>query len=70
MVGGNAGDCDADAAKTRWGYSWNDEDSCGSNDAAGGIGMKQLGYSAGDYFGCCGGGRGRNGRMRVEVYGR
>ena len=32
--------------------------------------MKQLGYSAGDYFGCCGGGQRRNGQMRVEVYGR
>jgi hypothetical protein len=70
MIGGNSGDCGSDFATTRWGYSWNNEGDCSSNDVGGGIGMKSREYSAGDAFGCCGGASRRNNWMRVEVYGR
>ena len=53
----------------RWGYSWNNEGGCDSNDASGGIGMKQHGWSAGDAFGCCGHQR-WNRQMQVQIYGR
>lgn len=38
----------------RWGFIWNNERDTRSVDVLGGLGMTRTGYSAGDYYGCCG----------------
>lgn len=55
--------------EARWGFSWNDETTPGSNDVDGGIGMgNRVFYSCGDYVTCCQSYLGLNRSMRVEMY--
>ena len=58
-------------ANVRWGFIWNENSANDftSIDAFGGIGMNNIGYSCGDFYGCCGV-SGLNKSMRVEIYGR
>jgi hypothetical protein len=53
----------------RWGSRYNNEADWTSDDVSNGIGMV-VGYSAGDYLGCCAVNTGMNRTARVEVYGR
>jgi hypothetical protein len=61
---------DQSNARTRWGWSWNNEGSPGSNDVSGGIGMDSGfgSYSAGDLISCCNDVAGFNRSARVEIY--
>ena len=55
--------------EARWGFSWNNETSPGSNDVDSGIGMgNRQNYSCGDYITCCQTYNGVNRSMRVEIY--
>jgi hypothetical protein len=53
----------------RWGFIFNNEGDFWSMDTLAGIGMSDPGYSAGDWFNCCGS-VGLNRSMRLEMYGR
>ena len=53
----------------RWGSRYNNEADWGSDDVSNGIGMI-VGWSAGDYVGCCAVTTGMNRTARVEMYGR
>jgi len=61
-------------SRARWGFSWNNETSPGSNDVAGGIGLAGNVYttpvsmSAGDQISCCEDYTGVNRTMRFEMY--
>lgn len=69
--GTKLGDLGASSAAARWGFRFN-ENGAGvytSDDAGGGIGLKQNGYSAGDWYSCCGTAR-MNRSARVEIFGR
>jgi len=61
-------------SRARWGFSWNNEASPGSNDVAGGIGVGGYVYttpvsmSAGDQISCCTTYNGANRTMRFEMY--
>lgn len=55
--------------EARWGFSWNNETTPGSNDVDSGIGMgNRVFYSCGDYITCCQTYTGLNRSMRVEMY--
>lgn len=69
--GTKLGDLGVSTMAARWGFRFN-ENGAGvytSDDAGGGIGLKQGSYSAGDVYSCCGTAR-MNRSARVEVYGR
>lgn len=69
--GTKLGDLGTSTAAARWGFRFN-ENGAGqylTDDAGGGIGLKQGSYSAGDWYSCCGTAR-MNRSARVEVYGR
>ena len=55
--------------EARWGFSWNNETSPGSNDVDSGIGLgsRPL-YSCGDYVTCCQTYLGLNRSMRMEIF--
>jgi hypothetical protein len=54
--------------EARWGFSWNNELTPGSNDVDSGIGMgNRVFYSCGDYITCCQTYGGVNRSMRVEI---
>jgi hypothetical protein len=55
--------------ESRWGFSWNNETTPGSNDVDSGIGMgNRVFYSCGDYITCCQTYTGLNRSMRMEMY--
>jgi hypothetical protein len=55
--------------EARWGFSWNNETTPGSNDVDSGIGMgNRVFYSCGDYITCCQTYSGVNRSMRVELW--
>lgn len=61
--------------KSRWGFGWNENGGglypngyMGSEDVAGGIGLGNPDWSAGDAIGCCNDSTGINRQARVEVY--
>ena len=59
---------DQGSARARWGWSWNNESSPGSNDVSSGIGLDFGSYSAGDVIQCCWDVSGFNRSARVEIY--
>ncbi len=67
--GTKLGDLGGSGNGARWGSRYNNEADWNSDDVSNGIGLK-IGYSAGDYVGCCAVGTGMNRTARVEVYGR
>lgn len=52
----------------RWGFAWNGEPDQNSNDASGGIGLKDTNYSAGDEYSHSSVTPGLNRSMRFEWY--
>jgi alpha-tubulin suppressor-like RCC1 family protein len=64
-----------DNRRARWGFGWNENGgglwpngAKGSDDASGGIGLSDNGWSAGDVYGCCSESIGLNRSMAVQIF--